>query len=561
MNVRRNARARTLRTTAVLAALALVAAACGGSGDDGGSEKGRNGVPANAVVASAEPPDEGTPKRGGTLTYGVEGKSDDLCPPSAQWAISGIMIGQAIYDTLTEPDADGEPQPYLAESVDHDPSYKVWTLGLRDGITFHNGEKLDAAAVKTNIDAWRNGLLLGFVFSNIESVEVVDPLTVEVTMKTPWVAFPSYLWATGRTGIAAPEQLADKETCSTNAIGTGPFKLTKFDPVTGSVDTVRNPDYWRPGFPYLDGLNFRVQGSGPQLVRGLQSGAFDIIHGGGGSDLRTLGGLGDSVRVTLEPAGRMEVNHLLLNVSHPPFDDPLARRALATGLDRSLLNRIVNQGNPRWRLADQVFDTDVTGHLADPGFPRHDVAEAKRLAARYERDHGRPIEFDLSNAGPGDLLLAKEIKRQATSFGVQVNIPKGTDQATQIGQAIAGTVDAFLWRNYPGEDPDSLYIWFHSGSVVNFNHLSDPAIDRALEEGRTNPDPAARKDAYETFNRRMSSEAYNIWTFYQQWYVATSADVHGVTGPALPGPDGTPGSDRPIPMIAGYHQLLGLWKS
>jgi len=562
--VRGSTRRRSTAIGAGLLALTLVAAACGGGGgekSDEGGGKGEPGVPANAVVASANPPDEGTPERGGTVTYALEGKTDNLCPPSAQWAISGIMIGQAIYDTLTEPDADGVMKPYLAKSVEHDDTYKVWTIGLRDGIEFHNGEKLDAAAVKQNIDAWRQGLLLGFVFENIAETRVVDPLTVEVTMKTPWVAFPSYLWTTGRTGIAAPAQLADPKRCSTDAVGTGPFKLTEFDPVTGSVDTVRNPDYWRKGFPYLDGLNFRVQEDGAQRVRGLQSGQFDIMHDNTGSDLATVAGLGDAARVTMEPFGRMEVNHLLLNDSRPPFDDPLARKALAAGLDRSIISRIINQGNPRWRLADQVFDTAVTGHLDDPGFPRHDVEEAKRLAAEYEAKHGEPIEFDLSNAGPSDLLQAKEIKRQAANFGVKVNIPKATDQATQIAQAIGGAIDAFLWRNYPGEDPDTMYVWFHSGSTINFNHLDDPVIDGALEEGRTNPDPAARKKAYETFNRRLSSEAYNTWTWRMQWFVATTPAVHGVTGPALPGPDGSPGADRPIPMIAGYHQLLGLWKS
>ncbi len=561
----RPSRRRAPAWPVIVALVAVIAASCGGGGggeEGGGKGGGREaGVPANAVVATVAAPDEGTPKRGGTLTYALEGRTDDLCPPSAQWAISGIMIGQAIYDTLTEPDAKGRPQPYLAKSIDHDPTYKVWTIGLRDGIEFHNGEKLDAAAVKANIDAWRKGILLGFVFENIESTRVVDPLTVEVTMKTPWVAFPSYLWTTGRTGIAAPAQLADPAKCSTDAIGTGPFKLAKFDRVSGAVDTVRNPSYWRKGFPYLDGLEFRVQEDGAQRVRGLQSGQFDVIHSNTGADLAALADLGTSVRVTLEPFGRMELNHLLLNVSRPPFDDPLARKALAAGLDRSILSRGVNEGNPRWRLADQVFDTDVVGHLADPGFPRHDVKEAKRLADEYERKHGEPIAFDLSNAGPSDLVQAKEIKRQAAKFGVKVNIPKGTDQGTQIAQAIGGTIDAFLWRNYPGEDPDTMYVWFHSGSTINFNHIDDPVIDRALEEGRANPDPEARRKAYETFNRRLSTEAYNTWTWRMQWFVATSAKVHGVTGPALPGPDGSPGSDRPIPMIAGYHQLLGLWVS
>lgn len=340
-----NPRRRAVARLALLSTVVVVAAACGGGGSSGA--KAEKGVPANAVVASVNPPDEGTPKRGGTLTYALEGSTDDLCPASAQWAISGIMIGQAIYDTLTEPDARGKPQPYLAKSVVHDPTYKVWTIGLRDGVKFHNGEALDAAAVKANIDSWRKGLLLGFVFENIADTRVVDPLTVEVTMKTPWVAFPAYLWLSGRAGIVAPAQLADENTCATNMIGTGPFKLDKFDPTTGSVDVVRNPDYWREGFPYLDEIDFRVQGDGQARVRGLQGGQFTVLHDTGGLNLKTVSGMGRQARVVMEPFGRMEVSHMLLNVSKEPFNDPLARKAMVMGSDRTIINRIANGTNPR----------------------------------------------------------------------------------------------------------------------------------------------------------------------------------------------------------------------
>jgi len=260
----------------------------------------------------------------------------------------------------------------------------------------------------------------------------------------------------------------------------------------------------------------------------------------------------------MEPFGRMELNHLLLNDSRPPFDDPLARKALAAGLDRALLDRIVNHGNPRWPVADQVFDSDVMGHLADPGFPRHDVEEAKRLAAEYERKHGKPIEFDLSNAGPSDLLQAKEIKRQAATFGVKVNIPKGTDQATQIAQAIGGTIDAFLWRNYPGEDPDTMYVWFHSGSTSTTTTSTTRVNEPRPEDGRANPDPrpARRPTRSSTVACRPSVQHLDL---APAWFVATSSKATGSPGPPARARR-APWSHRPI-RCAGYHQLLGLWVS
>ncbi len=552
---------------AVIVALAAAIGACGGgdagpSGGSSGSGGAEAGVPANGRVAAVTPPHEGTPKRGGKVVYGISGATDNFCPPMGQWSGSGILVAEAVYDTLMVPDHDGRMQPYLAKSVEHDPTYKVWTIELRSGIKFHNGEVLDAAVVKQNIDAWRAGLLLGFVFENVADTEVVDPLTVKVTTKTPWVVFDFYLWADGRVGVAAPAQLADMDTCPTNMIGTGPFELKSFEPRTGSVDVVRNPDYWRKGFPYLDELSFRVQGDGAQLVRGLQGGQFDVIHGSNGRNLETVARMGDRVSVVMTPWGRQTVSHILLNVSKEPFDDPLARKALALAGDQQLVYRIANGTNPRWRTADQVFDTEAMGHVEDAGYPERDVEEARRLAEEYRKKHGKPIEFDLQSVfDPTQRKMAQEVRRQAAEVGILVNLPAATDEGTVITKALSGQVNAFLWANYGGLEPDTMWPWFHSKSPVNLNHIDDPVMDRALVEGRTNPDPEARRKAYETFNRRLSSQTYNIWGVRGQWWVASRSYVHGVEGPALPGPDGEPGSVRPVPMISPVHQLLGLWRS
>ena len=85
--------------------------------------------------------------------------------------------------------------------------------------------------------------------------------------------------------------------------------------------------------------------------------------------------------------------------------------------------------------------------------------------------------------------LAKEVKRQLNVVGINVNLPAPVDQATIINQAIGSQVDAFLWRNYPGQDPDTMYVWFYGGSVVNFNHIDDPIMNKALDAGRSDPDP------------------------------------------------------------------------
>jgi peptide/nickel transport system substrate-binding protein len=535
---------------ALLTLVALIAAACGG-GSDSSEPSGGGGT---------TPADEGKPQPGGTITYGIEGKTTAFCPPRGQWAISAIMVASSLYDTLTRPTDDPNVYaPYLAESVEPNEDNTSWTITLRDGVTFHDGTPVDAAAVTQNIEEWRKGILLNFVFQNIKTVTAVGTDTVVVDMTVPWVDFPAFLYTTGRAAIAAPAQLSSPD-CDTDLIGSGPFKLKSFDPTTGDVSVVKNKDYWREGLPYLDGINWKPQEESSQRIRGLQGGQFDITHSSGGLDLSEVKSTVPSASIFEEPDGRMEISHTLLNVTRPPLDDLTARQAVAYAIDRDRLNDISNKGTSR--LADQVFDTDIMGYLPDLKYPEQDIAEAKKLVQEYKDAHDGKFEFDIQSTFDATTqALFKDVKRQLAEVGVTVNLPTPVDQANLISQAIGGEVDAFGWRNYPGQDPDTLYVWFYGGSVVNFNHLDDPVINSALDEGRISDDPDVRTAAYEKFNKQMTDQLYNFWTWYTQWFAAHQPNVHGIVGPNMPDENGEEGSVKPVSMLGGIHQTVGLWVS
>lgn len=536
---------------ALLTVLALVVTACGGS--SGGSKP---------TSGSSTPTDTNgsKPQYGGTLTYSLEGKTTGFCVPRGQFAIAAIEVVSAIYDTLTQPTQDPDVYaPYLAKSVTGNADSTEWTIVVRPGVKFHDGTPLDGAAVKQNIDEWKKGILLNFVYQDIDTTTVTAPDTVVVKTKRPWVDFPAFLWTSGRVGIAAPAQLNAGPGCETNLIGTGPFKLKSFDPTSGDVSTVKNPDYWRKGLPYLDGLNFKPNEESASRLTGIAGGDIDLTHSSGGKDLNTLKREAPKATIVAEPDGRMEISHTLINVTRPPLDNVDARRAVALAVDRKRLNQLANEGTSR--LADQVFDTKVTGYLPNLKYPAQNTVEAKKLVEKYKAAHGGQFAFEIqSTFDQSTQALFQEVKRQLAAVGVTVNLPKPVDQATIISKAIGGAVDSFGWRNYPGQDPDTLYVWFYGKSIVNFNHVDDPIINKALDDGRTNRDPAVRKKAYETFNKRMTDQVYNFWTWYTQWFVASQPNVHGVVGEPLPDAQGNP-TGKPVPMIAGIHQTVGLWKS
>jgi len=293
------------------------------------------------------------------VTYAVEAETGDgWCLQESQLAISGILVARAIYDTLTAPNAEGEYVPYLAESVEPNEEYTEWTITVRDGVKFHDGSDLTATVVKNNLDAYRGAegdharspLLFLFVLENIDTVTADDAArTVTVTTKVPWVAFPAFLYSSGRLGITAQAQLDDTESCNSELIGTGPFMLESWEEGR-DFRAVKNPDYWQMApdgepYPYLEEIVFEPIVESEQRVNALSAGDIDLGHFSGAPDiigLRDSEGAGD-VR-TYESNANAEVAFVQMNVSKPPFDDVRIRRAAALAVDREDYRETINRG-------------------------------------------------------------------------------------------------------------------------------------------------------------------------------------------------------------------------
>jgi peptide/nickel transport system substrate-binding protein len=131
-----------------------------------------------------------------------------------------------------------------------------------------------------------------------------------------------------------------------------------------------------------------------------------------------------------------------------------------------------------------------------------------------------------------------------------------TDQSQLINQAIAGDFQAVGWRQHPGGDPDGQYIWWHTGSPVNFGRINDPALDKLLDDGRVSPDKAARTKIYQDLNKLFAEKDYNMWQFWVKWAIASQPTVQGIYGPDLPD-----GGGKPAQGLGDGHRTLGLYVS
>ena len=490
---------------------------------------------ASAFVATALPAGAATgPKPGGEVRFGLEAESaNGLCIPQAQLAISGIQVASAIYDTLTAPNTKGKYVPNLAESVTPNADFTSWAIKVRSGVKFHDGTALDAAAVKQNIDAWLKGSLLGFVFNNIASVDVVDPLTVNVTTKVPWPALPAYLYLVGRAGIAAPAQLNNPDTCATNLIGTGPFKLDSWK-INEALTVSKNTSYWKKdakgnALPYLDKITFVPVVDSPTRDTQLLGGQLNIMHTSSALSIDKLRSSGTIDTVT-EPPGNRDVRYYMLNTAAAPFNNPDARLAIAQAINVKEINQIRNKGIND--VTTSIIDSKAQGYVKNNGFPKYDPKAAADLVTKVKAANGGSFDVTfLTTDDTENLAEAQLLAEQVKKVGMTPNISQ-VAQSQLISTALQGKFSVMLWRNFHS-DPQfgdaGNYVWWSSTSPINFPRIKDPAMQASLDDGRVTSTDAA----YQKFNQEMAAGQYIIPAWFVNWTIA-SKGVKGVLGAPLP---------------------------
>jgi peptide/nickel transport system substrate-binding protein len=181
--------------------------------------------------------------------------------------------------------------------------------------------------------------------------------------------------------------------------------------------------------------------------------------------------------------------------------------------------------------------------------------------AKYTAETGKPLEFSLSSTpDAGSIETANLAKSYLEAAGMKVEIRTAL-QAAYIDVAIDGDFQAMGWRNHPGFDPDTQYVWWYgAGNPVNFSRFDDAEINRLLDEGRTETDPAKRQAIYEEMNQRFNEQQYSVWSFYTLWTIPGAANVRGVFGPNLPTADSPDAvGSAPYDGLSVGHNMSGVW--
>jgi peptide/nickel transport system substrate-binding protein len=540
---------RLRRPLAFLLALAFTAACGGGGGADGDPGAG----------SATEPPAEGEPAAGGHMVIAVEAEVDGFDPTTNRLPVAGLSFAHAIYDTLAVLDENDEPVPYLAESIEPNDDHTVWTVTLRDGVTFHNGDPLDAEAVVLNLESHRESPLTGPAIDGVESVELVDELTLRIHLDSSWVIFPSVL--TAQIGFVAAPAMLDYPDGSRNPIGTGPFRFEDWEP--GSrLRLTRNDDYWRAdeGLPYLDSVEFRPIAEAQSRNDALLSGEVHLIHTSAGQSIHQLRQAGDEVSVLEPDSGAAEENFILMNTMVEPFDNVHARRALSLAVDREQYSQVIDQGVTE--PADSPFSGQSDLPEPDGGYQHFDIEQARDEVDAYRADTGRDLEFNLAHANTAVVSRAVQLLQEMwRDAGIEVSLTP-TEQSQFINDFILGDFQAGLWRQHGAPTPDMEFVWWDINNAnevgvpsLNFGRYRNDDLQDILEGARGVVDADERARMYGDVVQIFADDVPFAYLTRTQWAYAYAPDVGGIsTQPPQPGGDGEVGEP-----LGGLIRVVGLY--
>ena len=520
-------------------------------------------------------------KYGGEVKVGIFDTFPGFCVGNNP-ANSSLMATRTVYETLFEKTRGNDFVGLLAKSGNPSADLKTWTIELRSGIKFHNGEALNAKAMVTN---WLNTSGMNFLMtagakgpavataayghtlgtavpfqSNILMVTAVGETTVVYTLDRPQNDFLGTLYASGRGFVRAPAQLVDKTTCSGTPIGTGPFKAVSF--TTDEMIVAKNADYWRTDpvtgnkLPYIDKITFTNIKESSSRQSAVQTGTVDAAMFSGASEGQYIQALRKKKNLTEYKSPAEYYPSLWLNQGKPgsPFANINARRAVLSCIDRVTWVKARTKG-------EGVVSTSLVGPNSvmynKVGFPKYSVADAKAFVELYKTETGKT---ELAFAGPSDTssvsvsnakffqtMMAKcgikydyVIEEGAVIIGKTFNPSPAAGSYYNAYDAISillfeGTDVTFnlpfvLTNGFAKDSKSPLAGVFRTsiGSILGLNHHSDATVDAAFFAGEAAQSKALAITKFKEGTAILQKNSMMGATFYFSYELFAGKSLGGI---------------------------------
>ena len=453
------------------------------------------------------------------LTIALPGNVNTLDPDKTNTVGTDLSVIAHLYTPLVDRGPDLKLRPGLAtrwEAVDD----TTWRFTLREGVTFPNGEKLDAEAVKWNVarvldpaTAARNRPW----FANITEVRVVSPTVVEFLTRTPYPDLPAQM---GMFFLMPPKWTADNN-ANVSALGSGPYTLERFASGDRVVLTAR-PDYWGEK-PAFERVTFRIMPEDSARVAAILAGDIDFATALPVSELERVN---RSSRARAGSVPSTRVMFVKLNAARPPFQDNAKLwRALNLAVDKEGINQALMGGLGQVAACQPLSPAYFGFNPALKPIP-YDPAAARKLLAEAGFPRGLSMELEVPT---GRYLQAQDISQivaaQLSEIGVNVSIREiefGAWMSKFINQRNLGDA-AYFGLAWPTLDAAGLLNFWEEGNPQSF--WPNAGYNRRAVAARSTTDPAKREALYRELTAQLCEASPNIFLFFPPITYAERRDI------------------------------------
>jgi peptide/nickel transport system substrate-binding protein len=461
-----------------------------------------------------------------TLRIGLA-EDPDMLDPTLGRTYVGRIVFAAFCDKLFDIDEKLNIVPQLALSHETSADGKEMTIKLRPGVKFHDGEPFDAEAAKFSLDrhltfptSFRKPEL-----ATVDHVDVVDPLTIKLVLKTPFSPLIAQL--TDRAGMMVSPKAAKAEgdKFGLKPVCAGPYKFVE-RVQQDRIVFEKFADYWNKDNVFIDKVVFLPIVDATVRLANLKSGGLDLIERVLATDIKDV--RADS-KLKLSTALELGYFGLTINVAKDKNKGGLSqsekvRQALDLSIDREAINQVVFNGE--FTPGNQWVSPEHPYYQKAFPIRGRDVGKAKALLK--EAGVTLPVAVDMMvPKGAESEAVAQVLQSMASEAGFDLKI-RVIEFATSFKQAQAGEFQAFLIGWSGRIDPDgNSYVFLHSNAPQNDGGYSSPEADKALEDARLITDAAQRKTIYEKLTKVVLNDEPLIYLYHRKLLIAHTTKLEG----------------------------------
>jgi peptide/nickel transport system substrate-binding protein len=462
-----------------------------------------------------------------TLRIGLNEDPDVLDPTLARTYVGRIVFA-SLCDKLFDIDEKLNVVPQLALSHETLDDGRTVIVKLRPNVKFQDGQPMDAEAVKYSLE--RHMTMQGSFrkpeLAAVAKVEVVDPLTVKLTLKAPFSPLISQL--TDRAGMIVSPKAAKEagDKFGAHPVCAGPFKFVERIQ-QDRITLEKFADYWNKDAIKIDRVVFQPIPDATVKLANLKAGQLDMIERPAATDLQEIR---SNPNLKLETITDLGFQGMWINISKgdaakgPLGQDKRVRQALDLAIDREALNQVVFSGE--YVPGNQWVSPENSWYQTKYPVPNRDVEKAKKLL--QEAGVKTPLSVDLMVGNSTEAKASAEvIQAMAAEAGFDLKI-RTVEFATSLKEAEEGRYQAYL-LNWSGRtDPDgNLYIFMKTGAPQNYGGYSNPDVDKLLDEARAKSDPKERKVIYEKAAALLLTDDPYLYLYHRKVLIAHSTKVQG----------------------------------